>query len=110
METKVKGMLGSVLRAPWRARTCLAALVLAAVVAAVTAACGAMGAQAAEAWVTTGGVVYTLDTSSKTASVTRCDSDSAVFPADGKLVIPATVTFVGVDYSVTSLGDRCFES
>ena len=48
---------------------------------------------------------YNFDSSAKTASVTRSGS-GAVY--SGNVVIPSTVTYEGVEYSVTSIGDDAF--
>ena len=49
------------------------------------------------------GINYSLNTTDKTASVT-----SGTY--SGKVVIPETVTVDGVVYSVTSLGEMCFQN
>ena len=56
------------------------------------------------------GIFYNLDAGNKTATVTfkgyYCDSYEGEYAGD--VVIPETVTFEGLTYSVTSLGEYCF--
>ena len=56
------------------------------------------------------GIFYNLDAGNKTATVTFKGDD--YYPYDdeyaGDVVIPETVTFGGISYSVTSLADYCF--
>ena len=51
------------------------------------------------------GIYYELDASSKTASVTSGDDKYS-----GEVVIPSTVSYEGVTYSVTSIGNYAFSS
>ena len=50
------------------------------------------------------GIYYYLDTKNKTASVTTGNHKYV-----GAVVIPETVSVDGTAYSVTSLGDKCFD-
>ena len=70
---------------------------------------GALSAWAHDAEVD--GIFYNLDAGNKTATVTfkGDEYDSYEGKYAGDVVIPETVTFEGFTYSVTSLGDRCFE-
>ena len=56
------------------------------------------------------GIFYNLDADDKTATVTfKGDSpDSYDNEYSGNVVIPETVTYDGITYSVTALGDKCF--
>ena len=55
------------------------------------------------------GIFYNLDTANKTAAVTfKGDNYWDDDEYSGDVVIPETVTYNGVTYSVTSLGDDCF--
>ena len=56
------------------------------------------------------GIFYNLDAVNKTATVTfKGDNyDSYYEEYSGDVVIPETVTYNGITYSVTSLGYRCF--
>ena len=51
------------------------------------------------------GIYYELDASNKTASVTSGDDKYS-----GEVVIPATVSYESVTYSVTSIGKNAFKS
>ena len=51
------------------------------------------------------GIFYSLDKENKTASVTYRNG----FKYKGAVVIPETVSVDGTAYSVTSLGDKCFD-
>jgi len=53
---------------------------------------------------------YDFDSESKTASVTYRGDDSNSYSREytGEVVIPSTVTYNGVEYSVTSIGDYAF--
>ena len=55
------------------------------------------------------GLYYDLDTSNRTATVTYETTGSnnyALLPAD--VVIPESVTYEGITYSVTKIGDEAF--
>ena len=69
---------------------------------------GALSAWAHDAEVD--GIFYNLDNADKTATVTfKGDNyDSYKDEYAGDVVIPETVTFGGISYSVTSLADYCF--
>ena len=56
------------------------------------------------------GIFYNLNNTNKTATVTfRGDSyDAYEDEYAGDVVIPKAVTYDGITYSVTSLGDGCF--
>lgn len=54
--------------------------------------------------VTVGGINYTIDTSTKTATIRSGNSYS------GSLVIPASITYNDVAYSVTKIGYSAFEN
>ena len=49
------------------------------------------------------GLYYNLDSNTKTASVAKNTS------ASGDIVIPEKVSYANVEYTVTSLGDQCFD-
>ena len=70
---------------------------------------GALSAWAHDAEVD--GIFYNLDAGNKTATVTFKGDEYDSYEGEyaGDVVIPETVTFEGFTYSVTSLGDRCFE-
>ena len=51
------------------------------------------------------GIFYNLDADNKTATVTKT---YLYYEYSGDVVIPETVTYNGITYSVTSLGDYCF--
>ena len=53
------------------------------------------------------GICYNLNWEDKTASVTRINWGQGY---SGEIVIPETVIVDGTSYSVTSLGDGCFEA
>ena len=56
------------------------------------------------------GIFYNLDAANKTATVTfKGDNYWDDDEYSGNVVIPETVTYKGITYSVTSLGDYCFE-
>ena len=84
----------------------LLALAVVAVLAAGACLHPATGARAAATTLTVDGIVYELDASAKTAVV--AGYDEASFPSSGAVSIPASVSFGGVAYSVTALGDNCF--
>ena len=49
-----------------------------------------------------GAFKYSLDTETKTAALSKCSSSAT------EVIIPESVTYYDVTYSVTSLGDKCF--
>ena len=53
------------------------------------------------------GIFYNLDKENKTASVTKGDSR---YDYKGTVVIPETISVDGTAYSVTSLGNYCFDN
>ena len=57
----------------------------------------------ASAAVKIGGIYYNLETEAKTAEVTTNPNQYT-----GSVVIPATITYSGTEYSVTSIGDEAF--
>ena len=70
---------------------------------------GALSAWAHDAEVD--GIFYNLNVDNKTATVTfKGDSYDAYYSEyAGDVVIPKAVTYNGITYSVTSLGDKCFQ-
>ena len=74
----------------------------------LTLLCLSLSARAHDAEVD--GIFYNLDADNKTATVTfQGDNyDSYNNEYSGDVVIPETVTYDGITYSVTSLGERCF--
>ena len=74
----------------------------------LTLLCLSLSARAHDAEVD--GIFYNLDADNKTATVTfQGDNyDSYNNEYSGDVVIPETVTYKGITYSVTSLGDDCF--
>ncbi|MBR5728744.1 MAG: leucine-rich repeat domain-containing protein, partial [Prevotella sp.] len=52
------------------------------------------------------GIYYNLDSSNKTATVTRKDNNYNSY--SGSVTIPETFIYEGVEYSVTSIGNRAF--
>ena len=57
------------------------------------------------------GIFYNLDVDNKTATVTFMgDYFSQHNEYAGNVVIPETVTYEGILYSVTSLGEDCFRN
>ena len=73
----------------------------------LTLLCLSLSARAHDAEVD--GIFYNLDTANKTAAVTfKGDNYWDDDEYSGDVVIPETVTYNGVTYSVTSLGDDCF--
>ena len=76
----------------------------------LTLLCLSLSARAHDAEVD--GNFYNLDTDNKTATVTfKGDNyDSYDNEYSGDVEIPETVTYNGITYSVTSLGNRCFAS
>ena len=75
----------------------------------LTLLCLSLSARAHDAEVD--GIFYNLDTANRTATVTYKGDyyDSYDHEYSGAVVIPETVTYKGITYSVTSLGYRCFE-
>ena len=67
-----------------------------------TLLCLSLSARAHDAEVD--GIFYNLNAANKTATVTYKGSNKY----SGDVVIPETVTYNGITYSVTSLGDGCF--
>ena len=74
----------------------------------LTLLCLSLSARAHDAEVD--GVFYNLDTANKTATVTFKGDyyDSYDDEYSGDVVIPETVTYNGITYSVTTLGRYCF--
>ena len=73
----------------------------------LTLLCLSLSARAHDAEVD--GIFYNLDAANKTATVTfKGDNYWDDDEYSGDVVIPETVTYNGVTYSVTSLGDDCF--
>ena len=74
----------------------------------LTLLCLSLSARAHDAEVD--GIFYNLDADNKTATVTfQGDNyDSYYNEYSGDVVIPETVTYNGITYSVTSLGWACF--
>ncbi|MEE0903607.1 MAG: leucine-rich repeat domain-containing protein, partial [Prevotellamassilia sp.] len=75
----------------------------------LTLLCLSLSARAHDAEVD--GIFYNLDAANKTATVTfKGDNYWDDDEYSGDAVIPETVTYNGVTYSVTSLGEWCFAS
>lgn len=55
-----------------------------------------------------GGIWYNFDSSTKTASVTYKGSNVGTMAYSGDIIIPPSVTYAGVTYSVTSIGSHAF--
>ena len=57
------------------------------------------------------GIFYNLETANTTATVTFKGDHYSSYDNEysGDVVIPETVTYNGITYSVTSLGEECFE-
>ena len=74
----------------------------------LTLLCLSLSARAHDAEVD--GIFYNLDAANKTATVTfKGDNyDSYDNEYSGDVEIPETVTYNGITYSVTTLGDDCF--
>ena len=72
----------------------------------LTLLCLSLSARAHDAEVD--GIFYNLDATNKTATVTFKGDDPADDEYSGDVVIPETVTYNGITYSVTSLGESCF--
>ena len=75
----------------------------------LTLLCLSLSARAHDAEVD--GIFYNLDAANKTATVTFKGNNCASYDNEysGDVVIPETVTYKGITYSVTSLGWSCFE-
>ena len=74
----------------------------------LTLLCLSLSARAHDAEVD--GIFYNLDADNKTATVTfKGDHYHSYDEYFGDVVIPETVIYNSIAYSVTSLGDRCFE-
>ena len=72
-----------------------------------TLLCLSLSARAHDAEVD--GIFYNLDTANKTATVTFKGNNEYSFDEySGAVVIPETVTYNGITYSVTTLGRYCF--
>ena len=76
----------------------------------LTLLCLSLSARAHDAEVD--GIFYNLDADDKTATVTFKGDYSNSYDNEysGDVVIPETVSYDGITYSVTSLGDECFLS
>ena len=72
----------------------------------LTFLCLSLSARAHDAEVD--GIFYNLDAANKTATVTFKGDEPSDYEYSGDVVIPETVTYNGITYSVTSLGDYCF--
>ena len=74
----------------------------------LTLLCLSLSARAHDAEVD--GIFYNLDAYNKTATVTFQGDNIYSYDNEysGDVVIPETVTYNGITYSVTSLGDYCF--
>ena len=73
----------------------------------LTLLCLSLSARAHDAEVD--GIFYNLDAANKTATVTfKGDDPSSYNEYYGDVVIPETVTYNGITYSVTSVGYDCF--
>ena len=70
----------------------------------LTLLCLSLSARAHDAEVD--GIFYNLDAANKTATVTYDGEYNNAYSGD--VVIPETVTYDGITYSVTSLGSFCF--
>ena len=70
----------------------------------LTLLCLSLSARAHDAEVD--GIFYNLDAANKTATVTYDGEYNNAYSGD--VVIPETVTYDGITYSVTSLGNYCF--
>ena len=75
----------------------------------LTLLCLSLSARAHDAEVD--GIFYNLNAANKTATVTFKGYFSATYNNEysGDVVIPETVTYNGITYSVTSLADGCFQ-
>ena len=74
----------------------------------LTLLCLSLSARAHDAEVD--GIFYNLDAANKTATVTYKGDNYNSYSNEysGAVVIPETVTYKGITYSVTSLGWYCF--
>ena len=73
----------------------------------LTLLCLSLSARAHDAEVD--GIFYNLDAANNTATVTfKGDHSDSYDEYSGDVVIPETVTYNGITYSVTSLGEGCF--
>ena len=74
----------------------------------LTLLCLSLSARAHDAEVD--GIFYNLDAYNKTATVTFKGDYASSYDNEysGDVVIPETVTYAGITYSVMSLGERCF--
>ena len=74
----------------------------------LTLLCGVLSAWAHDAEID--GIFYNLDNANKTATVTFKGNNYDSYEDEyvGGVVIPKAVTYDGITYSVTSLGDYCF--
>ena len=73
----------------------------------LTLLCLSLSARAHDAEVD--GIFYNLDAANKTATVTfKGDNEYSFDEYSGAVVIPETVTYNGITYSVTTLGRYCF--
>ena len=74
----------------------------------LTLLCLSLSARAHDAEVD--GIFYNLDAANKTATVTFKGVYSFLYDDEysGDVVIPETVTYDGITYFVTSVGDECF--
>ena len=72
----------------------------------LTLLCLSLSARAHDAKVN--GIFYNLDAANKTATVTFQGDNPFDYKYSGDVVIPETVTYNGITYSVTSLGWACF--
>ena len=70
----------------------------------LTLLCLSLSARAHDAEVD--GIFYNLDAANKTATVTYDGEYNNEYSGD--VVIPETVTYDGITYFVTSVGDECF--
>ena len=73
----------------------------------LTLLCLSLSARAHDAEVD--GIFYNLEAANKTATVTFKGDDPADYEYSGDVVIPETVIYNGITYSVTSLADGCFQ-
>ena len=75
----------------------------------LTLLCLSLSARAHDAEVD--GIFYNLDATNKTATVTFKGDNSYSYDNEysGDVEIPETVTYNGITYSVTSVGEKCFK-
>ena len=76
----------------------------------LTLLCLSLSARAHDAEVD--GIFYNLDAALKTATVTLRGAYSSSYDHEysGDVVIPETVSYYGITFSVTTLGDDCLAS